>query len=280
VGCAKVLRVDREEDHGEEAEMGERTSYREGTPCWVDLTTSDPADARAFYGELFGWEFDIGPEEYGYYTMATLRGKNVAGLAGQPMPGAPTAWTTYLAADDVDKAGTKIREQGGALHMEPMDIPGSGRMALAADSTGAVFGLWQAAGHIGAQLVNEPGALIWTELATRDLDAATDFYTAVLGLVPEDLGPGEGGPRYRTLKVDGDVVGGALEMDDAWAADLPPHWMPYFAVEDTDAAIAKATELGGRVQVPAKDSPYGRFSVLTDRQGAFFTAISMPPASA
>jgi predicted enzyme related to lactoylglutathione lyase len=256
--------------------MAERSSYQEGTPCWVDLASSDPADARAFYGELFGWEFEIGGEEFGYYTMAKVRGKNVAGLAGQFMPDAPVAWTTYFATDDADKTAAKVREHGGTVLAEPMDVPGSGRMALATDPGGALFGLWQAGGHPGALLVNEPGAVVWNELTTRDLGAAGEFYSAVLGVTPQALDTG-GGPAYQTLHVSGDMVAGAMQLDDSFPADFRPQWTPYFVVADTDAAAAKAGELGATVIAPPDDSPYGRFSVLTDRQGGMFSIIT-PPA--
>jgi uncharacterized protein len=256
--------------------MGERTSYREGTPSWVDLMTSDPAGARAFYGGLFGWEFDIDPDpDTGNYTQALLGGKRVAGLSGQPAPeGMPTVWTTYFATDDVDKTVARIREHGGAVQLEPMDVLDAGRMAVAADPAGGAFGLWQAGQHIGAELVNEPGTIVWNELATRDLAGASEFYAGAFGLTWEELDTG-GGPQYRTLHVDGDVVAGSLQMDDNWPAEVPAHWMPYFAVADADAASAKAVELGGTVEVPPTDSPYGRFSVLADPQGGHFTVMAM-----
>jgi hypothetical protein len=257
--------------------MGERTGFPEGTPSWVDLMTSDPEGARAFYGGLFGWEMDVSPDpNTGNYTTALLRGKRVAGLGGQPNPdGVPTVWSTYFAVDDADKTAAKIREHGGTFLMEPMSVLDSGRMAVAVDPTGAAFGLWQAGTHTGAELVNEPGTQVWNELATRDLDAATAFYSSVFGLTTEELDSGEGSMRYRTLHVNGKVVGGSLQMDEAWGPEFPGHWMTYFGVDDTDAAVATAQELGGQVRVPATDSPHGRFSVLTDPQGGAFTVIAM-----
>jgi predicted enzyme related to lactoylglutathione lyase len=257
--------------------MGERTSYPEGTPSWVDVMTSDPEGARTFYSGLFGWDLEVDPDpNTGNYTTARLGGKRVAGLGGQPAPeGVPTVWTTYFATDDVDKTVARVREHGGSVLMEPMSITDVGRMAMAADPTGAVFGLWQAGTHTGAGLVNEPGTFVWNELATRDLDAATKFYGDVLGLTAEDLETGESGMRYRTLHVAGNVAAGSLQIDDSWGEGTPAHWMTYFAVDDTDAAVAKAGELGGSVRVPATDSPHGRFAVLTDPQGGAFTVITM-----
>lgn len=259
--------------------MGERTSYQEGIPSWVDVMSSDPDAACAFYQGLFGWELEPNPDpETGYYTTARVRGKRVAGIAGMPAEGMPTVWNTYFATDDVDKTVARIREHGGTVLMEPMTIGEHGRMAMATDPTGAAFGMWQAGSHTGAELVNEPGSFVWNELATRDLDVATDFYTAVFGLTTETLDTGEAGPRYRTLHAGGNVVAGSLQMDDNWGAEFPAHWMTYFSVADTDAAVARATELGGTVRVPATDSPHGRFAVLSDPQGGAFTVISMADA--
>ncbi len=256
--------------------MAEVKSYAPGTPSWVDLMTSDPEGARAFYGELFGWEFEIGGPETGNYTMCRVRGGSVAGMGGQPAPdGMPTAWTTYMAIDDADAAARRAADSGGTLTMEPLDVGAEGRMALATDPTGAVFGIWQAGNHTGASLVNEPGALSWNELATRDLDAARRFYSAVFGYGWEDVDTGPEGPPYATFSVGGQAVGGAMQMGDQYAAEVPSYWMPYFGVADPDAATATGQRLGGSVMMPPTDSPYGRFAVLRDPQGGVFTVIGM-----
>jgi uncharacterized protein len=253
--------------------MAEVTSYAPGTPSWVDLQTSDPEGARAFYGELFGWDIEVGPPETGSYGMARLRGHAVAGLGGEPPEGAPTAWTTYIATDDVDGTVKRITDAGGRVMMEPMDIMDQGRMAIASDPTGAAFGLWQPGAMPGASLVNEPGSVSWNELSTGDLQAAKRFYSAVFGYGWDDVDTGEGGPPYATFSVGGPGVGGAMQMDG-----LPPHWTPYFAVEDTDAAVATVRRLGGSVMMEPTDSPYGRFAAVADPQGGMFCLITLPPS--
>jgi predicted enzyme related to lactoylglutathione lyase len=254
--------------------MAEVTSYAEGTPCWVDLVTSDAAAARAFYGELFGWQFEIGPEETGYYTMCRVRGHDIAGIAEST--DAPTAWTTYLATDDLARTVQRVVEASGKLLMEPMDVMEEGKLAVASDSTGAIFGMWQAGRHIGAGLVNDPGAPSWNEVATRDLETAREFYTRVFDYEWEPVDTGEGGHLYLLIKVGGHPVAGAMEMDDTWPAEIPPSWMAYFAVADVDAAVAAAERLGGIVHVAPTDAPFGRWSLITDPQGAAFTVIRMP----
>jgi predicted enzyme related to lactoylglutathione lyase len=133
--------------------MAEVSSYEPGTPSWVDLVTSDPAASRRFYSELFGWELQVSGAEFGHYAMCEIGGKPVAGIAGEVAPeGLPTAWTTYFATDDVDAAVERISGNGGKINMPPMDVGSEGRMAIAADPTGAVFGVWQGGNHIGALL--------------------------------------------------------------------------------------------------------------------------------
>ncbi len=256
--------------------MGERTSYVEGTPSWVELVTSDPEGARAFYGALFGWEFDINPDpNTGNYTQAMLHGKRIAGMDGRPAPaGMPTVWTTYFATSDAEKVAERITEHGGSVQMAPMDVMDYGRMAIGADPSGATFGLWQAGTHTGSQLVNEPGAFCWNELNTRDLDGAAAFYEGVLGVRFEDFPTGEGGPRYKVFHTAAGIAGGAMDVSDQLPA-MPPFWSVYFDVEDANATVARVTELGGSVLFPVTDSPQGPVAGLTDPQGGAFSIIAL-----
>jgi predicted enzyme related to lactoylglutathione lyase len=257
--------------------MPEASSYAPGTPSWVDLYTSDPEGARAFYGQLFGWEFDIGPEEAGFYTICRVRGLSVARLGQAMQEGMPTVWTTYIATDDVEATMQRVVEAGGEALMGPIDVMDQGRLAIASDVTGAVFGIWQAGKHTGAQLVNEPGGWIWNELYTRDLAAAQEFYTKVFGYGWEAFGTGDGGPAYQLLKVGENTVGGAMQIPADSPAGIPPHWMTYFAVEDTDTVIAAAERLGGTVEALAFDTPVGRIAVLRDPQSGVFSVIQPHP---
>lgn len=253
--------------------MSEVSSYEPGMPAWVDLGTNNPESARHFYRELFGWEFRVGSADTGHYTTCLVRGHAVAGILGEPVPaGTPTAWTTYLASSDVDDTAARISAAGGRLTAEPADVMDEGRMAIAADPTGAVFGLWQASKHPGATLVSEPGAVSWAELQTGDLDAAQAFYTTVFGYAWQET---PGGLRYATFSVGGHLAGGALGIPEEWhAGDRPnPRWLTYFAVDDVDGAATSAERLGGDILFPPQDSPFGRFAVLRDPQGATFNAI-------
>jgi uncharacterized protein len=247
--------------------MSERTSYEPGTPSWVDLTTSDPAGAKEFYGGLFGWEaVDAGPvEETGGYAMFTLRGKQVAGVGPLMDPNQPSVWSTYISTDDVDAAAGRARDGGAQVIVEPMDVTDAGRMAVVAHPAGGYVGLWQPGRHIGAQLVNEPGSLTWNQLHTRDQPGAGAFYGAVFD-----------------WKVDASVfnlgerpIAGIMDVPPGTPDELPAFWMTVFSVADCDEAVAKASELGGTVvSEPSDLEGIGRFALLTDPQGVYFAIIA------
>ncbi len=248
------------------------TKHTFGTPCWADLMADDPEAARKFYGGLFDWNFEVGGPEMGHYAMARLGTHEIAGMGGKP-PGmaAPTVWTVYLAVEDVDATLAKIKEAGGGVVMGPMDVMGQGKMAVVTDPTGGAFGLWQPLAFSGAKIVKEPGSLCYVELNTRDLPKAREFFVKVFGLTAKPLeAPGM---TYETLHVDGKTSFGLLQMDANWPAEVPPHWMAYFEVADTDATVKLLEQLGGKQCVPAMDTPYGRMAVVDDPQGATFSVI-------
>lgn len=248
-------------------------TYDPGTPSWVDLGSPDPAAAADFYSRLFGWTVvDLGPEAGGY-RMAYLHDRPVAGIGPQQQPDSPPYWTTYISVSDIDATAKAVRAAGGQVHLEPMDVLDAGRMAVFADPTGAPFSAWQPRAHQGAGVVNEPGALCWNELATRDPAAARRFYPAVLGWAATEHDTGD--VPYTVWTLRDREVAGMLPMDERWPTDLPPHWMAYFAVEDTDTAAVTAERLGGRVLVAPTDIPPGRFAVLGDPQGAVFSVLAM-----
>lgn len=253
------------------------TAWPAGTPCWVDLGTDDVARAKAFYEAMFGWDTQVGPPEAGGYVMCQAQARPVAGIGPKMGPAnAPTAWTTYIASDDVDATASKITASGGHVMAEPFDVMDVGRMAVAADPGGAVFGVWQAMAHSGMQLANEPGSVCWNENMSRSFDANKAFYQSVFGYSYDDISGDDFG--YATFKTTGDALGGIGDLGTAAPADTPAHWRTYFSVDDTDDAVDTATKLGGRVVAPAWDTPYGRMAILCDDQGAIFAVMSMASA--
>lgn len=259
--------------------MSTIASYEPGTIGWFDLMTSDPAAARAFYTGLFGWTIEVGPPEFGGYAICSNAGRTAAGMgpteAGSPQP---PSWTIYFMTADADATAARITAHGGALIVPPMDVGDEGRMLVASDPGGAVFGAWQPRAHRGAQCAHEPGAMAWAEVNTRNSPRERAFYAAVFELEAHRLeAPGI---EYWTLHRGDETVGGVLQMDAHWPESVPPHWMAYLQVADTDAACARITELGGKVCVPPFDSPYGRIAVVEDPQGALFSLMHPPDGHA
>jgi predicted enzyme related to lactoylglutathione lyase len=249
----------------------ERDSYEHGVPSWVDLGTPDPEAAAMFYGDLLGWDVEQGPPEAGGYAMATLRGRLVAGLGPAQNPG-PPYWSVYVNVDDVDAIAPLVEANGGKAIVPAMDVMTAGRMAIFADPSGAVFGVWQAGDHKGAQLVEEAGAFCWIELMTTDVESARRFYGAVFGWGTEDSDMG--GATYTVFQAHGRSIAGMMAKGEHVPPEVPPSWGVYFAVEDTDAAVGLVRERGGQVHVEPTDIEPGRFAIVADPQGASFGIIT------
>jgi uncharacterized protein len=249
-----------------------------GTPTWFDLITPDPAKARDFYAKLFGWSYLIGGPEMGFYTMAQLDGKNVAGI-GSPPPGSqmPSVWSVYLATDDIQADTAKIKQLGGQLMFEPMQVPeNNGIMVMATDPSGAAFGLWQGGTHIGAEITEVPGTMTWCELHTRDVAKARDFYCALYGLTSAQM---PGAPmEYYTIQRGGAKLAGVMQMDQKMPAFVPPHWVCYFQVGSVDEVAKQTVPHGGKVLSEPFDSPFGRLAWIEDPFGAQFVVLARPAA--
>lgn len=251
--------------------MPTRDGYAEGIPCWVDLATTDVETALAFYPTLFGWRFEGPADDEIPYWIAYQKDLTAAGVGpareGQPF----SVWTTYIAVDNADTTADKIVAAGGRLLTEAMDVVDAGRMAMASDPTGAVFGIWQSKANKGAQIVNEHGALNWNELQTTDVDAALTFYEAVFGYKHRTT-DGTGGP-YTLLSVGDREVAGVMAPP---SPDIPNNWGVYFAVDNAAAARQTTKRTGGSAVTETMDVPdVGTFAVLADPTGAYFTVIQL-----
>jgi uncharacterized protein len=252
--------------------MPERTSYVPGIPCWTDLATPDLEKATAFYRELFGWDVE---DVEGGYRFFVLRGSRVAGVVEQSEDmkagGVPSAWVTYVAGQVETEVGA-ARASGGDVVTEPAPAGDFGRVAVLTDPEGAMFGVWEAGTFHGAELVNEPGAMSWSELNARSLHDAIGFYSAVFGWEAENVDTGGQGPPYVTWMIDGEAVGGALELQPEWG-EMSPYWVTYFAVTDADAAVETIASGGGQAFTQPRDSEFGRWAAVADPFGAPFVVI-------
>lgn len=251
------------------------TAWPNGTPCWADLGVDDIPKAITFYSGVFGWEIHPGPPEAGGYAMCMQQGKPVAGIGPKQGPAEmPSVWTTYLAADDADASASKIGAAGGTVLVAPMDVMDVGRMTVATDPGGSVFGVWQARKHTGFGLANEPGSVAWNENMSRAFEANKAFYLSVFGYEYNDISSPE--MTYGTLRVGGQDVAGIGAMGPQFPAEVPAHWGLYFSVPDADEAVKKVSSLGGQMIAPAFDTPYGRMAPVLDDQGAAFSVVSVP----
>lgn len=247
--------------------MADVTDHIPMTPSWIDIGT-DVEGAKAFYTSLFGWGTEEAgpPEETGGYGFFTKDGKWVAGYGPQQNPG-PPFWSTYISVADADQVAKDVEAAGGRVVVPAMDVMDAGRMAVFTDAAGAFISAWQPAQHKGAQVVREAGAFSWCELATRDPAASEAFYKTVFGWGAETH---EGPMSYTEFKLGGDSIAGMMPMPDSMPTEVPPHWRIYIEVDDVEATVAKAQELGGNVLLAGMDYPGGRLAIVSDPQGATF----------
>jgi predicted enzyme related to lactoylglutathione lyase len=246
-----------------------------GAPIWIDLLTTDQAQAAEFYGQLFGWTLEAPDDgrDFGGYRNFLKDGVRIAGSMTKP-PGheMPDVWSVYLATTDA-KETIDVAEANGATVIVPaQDVDELGRFAMVQDPTGAAIGLWEPGTHRGSGLLAEPGAPCWFELFTRDHPAALRFYETVFGW-PVELVADTDEFRYATYGSGQEQRAGIMDASSFLPEGVPAHWSVYLGVEGADATSRLAESLGGRVLDPAQDTPYGRLATLADPSGAVFKII-------
>ncbi|WP_225825446.1 VOC family protein [Streptomyces naphthomycinicus] len=246
----------------------------EGTPCWADAMFSDVEGAKRFYGDVLGWTFGESSSEYGNYTQAYADGKAVAAVV-PPMPGqeGQSQWCLYFASPDAAAAAERIRQHGGEVLMEPMQVADFGTMCLAREPSGAVFGVWQAGTHEGFETTATPGAYCWAEVFTRDPEQADAFLCAVFPYRMKEIE--DDAVDFRMFDIDEDTVLGRMRMTDDFPPEVPSYINVYFTVDDCDTAVDRAVKLGGILRFGPMSSLFGRFAALGDPQGANFSVIDI-----
>lgn len=255
--------------------MADAKTFVVNAPAWIDLSTADPDAARDYYSKLFGWTAE--PEkdpEAGGYAIARLGGQDVAGIGGQQDPNAPQAWMVYIGTRDADASAKKIEAEGGKVVAPPFDVMDAGRMAVFQDPSGAFISVWQPKTMNGFGVQRKAGAFAWAELNSRGFEKAKPFYKRVFGWGEKVSPMGEGQGDYTEFKLADESIGGAMEMNPMVPQEVPSYWMVYFGAVDVDKAHKKAVDLGGKEVLPPADFPGGRFSIVSDPQGAAFGILS------
>lgn len=251
-----------------------RDGYEPGVPCWVDLMSPDVDASTTFYTGLFGWDAEDQFDQDGtrIYTSFIRDGRVVAGMGGQApeMQGAPPVWNTYIAVTDVDETSKEVEGAGGSVLMPAMDVMDQGRMAIYSDPAGAVISVWQAGAHTGAQVCNEPNAWSWNELMTRDVDAATAFYTAVFGWTYQGMEMPFG--TYRVISGGDESGRGAIMPMPPGVPDMVPNrwgstsWSP--------TPMPRSGACGTSVGSSCRDRTPSRASVGSRRSTTRWAAAS------
>ncbi|MGW2641678.1 VOC family protein [Streptomyces sp. NPDC001348] len=254
---------------------GTHGRHTPGRPCWVSLMVHRLTTAERFYGELFGWEFEQGPQQLGPYSRALLGGHRVGGI-GQLAPGLdlPIAWTPHFASDDVDRTAETLRLCGGTVGVGPVEAPHTGRLLLGSDPSGAVFGVWQGVPSSGTAVSGVHGTPAWVELLTFETARVTKFYKALFGYEEEPAVSAD--VDHVTLRLGGSPVAGVHGVGNALPRDRGSHWLTYFQVDDTDETLRQVVALGGQVLRPAHDSEHGRVATVTDPEGGLFAVVQGP----
>jgi predicted enzyme related to lactoylglutathione lyase len=257
----------------QQTEPTQQQTYPVGTPIWNDVSAPDAAAARAFYTSLFGWDVFVNPDEqYGGYGMFLQDGKQVAGVGPTMDEHQPAAWTMYVLTENAEAVAAKVTAAGGQVVVPPMTVGPNGTMAIFIDPSGASLGVWQPGTHKGAELFHRPGSVAWNELHSRDIGASSRFYAEVFGWEAERSPFGD--VEYTMWKLDGRGVAGGIPHGRVTPAEVTPGWFAYFSVQNCDAMVARAQELGATVLAEPVRSEDGLYSVLRDPQGAVFGVIS------
>jgi predicted enzyme related to lactoylglutathione lyase len=243
-------------------------------PAWVDLGSKDPAGSREFYSKVFGWDIEVNPDpQYGGYALARIDGKDVAGIGGTQSPDQPSAWSIYIGTDDAEELGRRVQAAGGTVVAPPFDVGDQGRMAVFQDPSGAFISAWQTTRMGGFGTHMAANTFHWAELNARGLAKDLPFYRDLFGWTAKETG--DATQPYTEFHIDDHRVGGAMEMNPMVPSQVPSYWMPYFGVTDVDGTHRTAIDAGAKEMMAPQDFPGGRFSIITDPQGAAFGLLHM-----
>lgn len=251
------------------------TKYPQGTLCWTETQSTKPAQEIAFYQAVFGWQSETIPLGDGTtYTLFRKQGDVVAGLRPAPKTtpdlDIQSHWYAHIAVDNVDAICAQVSALGGQVIGAPADFLDYGQLAWITDPSGCPVGLWEAKSHIGAQRINEDGALVWNELTTWKADQAIPFFEKLLGWAFTQLHQYESG--YWLFRNRGRLNGGVLQMTADWKG-MSPHWMTYFHVDDAEATVEKVKMHQGKIIHGPVDETTGKIAICASPTGVQFSIL-------
>ncbi len=250
----------------------EVTKYPQGTFSWADFFSTDIDSSKKFLIAVFGWDAQDMPTAPGKpdYTMFSMNGKYVAGGSPAFDPKMGSFWQSYITVENLDEMVKKAEGLGAKILMPAMDVLDSGRMATIADPEGATVSLWQPNKHIGAGIVNIPGAMSWNELYVKDTEKAKDFYSKLFGWTYNT----DESNGYITIRNNGRANGGIFKLTNEMQG-VPPNWTVYFTVQNLDDTIAKVKEFGGQIGMGPKEIGVGKIAMVSDPANAHFMIMEM-----
>lgn len=112
-----------------------------GSVHWTELHSTDLDADRTWLKAVFNYEISEMPMPDGKYYILNHNGTPQGGAMAAFMPGAPSAWLSWVEVDDADAAASRVKQHGGQILGDMMDMEGIGRMVVAQDPTGGVFGI-------------------------------------------------------------------------------------------------------------------------------------------
>jgi predicted enzyme related to lactoylglutathione lyase len=253
--------------------MANTDKYPAGSFCWVELATTDQNAAKNFYTSLFGWAVEdnpMGPNDF--YSIFKLSGRDTGAAYSmrqeQRAQGIPPHWMLYISVDNADQSAAKAAQAGGTVLAPAFDVMDFGRMAIIQDPTGVIFSLWQAKREGHGMTTAGDNTFCWADLSTPDPERASKFYAELFGwsMIKDE----KDSSGYIHIKNGENFIGGIPPAAHR-NPNAPPHWLIYFQVASPENATAKATQLGGKILMPARQMEnVGTWSIVADSQGAVF----------
>jgi len=247
-----------------------------GKIVWHDLLTDDVNSVKSFYSGLFGWKFDNGGDPEAIYTTILFNGNAIGGIIHLEKKDDETnyasQWMEYISVEDVDRVFQEVIKQNCKVFREPFDLMNRGRIAVFADTRGALIAIVNSSTGDPDDVEVEYNNWFWNELWTDDLNNSVDFYKSLFNYTLEE---------YKTRSDNDYVILRTKEKRRAGVLKIPyddvkPNWLPYVAVKDVKEVESKVKELGGEILVASEGIIGNDAAILADPSGAVFTIHNWP----